>query len=84
MDGTDQVTEGTWLTSGGEPITFFNWRLDPCCQPSNGGGVLAPEHYLHYRPGWGGVWNDHSAAHTDHVMCAKTLTGKTFIGWPGK
>ena len=80
MDGTDQSVEGTWVTSAGDPITFFNWRLDNG-QPDNAG---SGEHYLHYRPGWGGVWNDHSATYQDHVMCAKTLTGKTFISWPGK
>ena len=77
MDGTDQSVEGTWVTSAGDPITFFNWRLDNG-QPDNAGGG---EHYLHYRPGWGGVWNDHAGTYQDHVVCAKTIIGKTLIGW---
>ena len=69
LDGTDETEEGIWLDSYGNNITYFNWRSD---QPDNNGGN---EHYLHYRPGWGGLWNDHVATHTDHVLCQKPPLG---------
>ena len=64
MDGTDQSAEGTWVTSAGDPLTFFNWDHG---QPDNTG---SGEHYVHYwrRNGW----NDADAALRDHVLCAKT------------
>ena len=65
LDGTDEAEEGVWLDSAGNNITFFNWRGD---QPDNNNGI---EHYIHYRPGWGGVWNDHHGTHTDYVLCQK-------------
>ena len=70
LDGTDEAEEGVWVDSNGDDITFFNWRAD---QPDNNNGN---EHYLHYRPGWGGVWNDHLATHNDHVVCQKPSFGK--------
>ena len=70
LDGTDEVEEGVWLDSAGNNITFFNWRGD---QPDNNNGL---EHYIHYRPGWGGVWNDHHGTHTDYVLCQKLSYGE--------
>ena len=70
LDGTDEADEGIWLDSAGNNITFFNWRVD---QPDNNDGL---DHYIHYRPGWGGVWNDHHGTHTDYVLCQKSSYGK--------
>ena len=72
LDGTDQVTEGIWLDSAGNKITFFNWRGD---QPDNNSGK---EHFIHYRGGWGGLWNDHLASHNDHVVCQKPSFGESY------
>ena len=65
LDGTDEAEEGVWLDSAGNNITFFNWRSD---QPDNNNGR---EHYIMYRPGWDGLWNDHTGTHTDAVVCQK-------------
>ena len=73
LDGTDQVTEGIWLDSAGNKITFFNWRGD---QPDNNSGK---EHFIHYRGGWGGLWNDHLASHNDHVVCQKPSFGESYF-----
>ena len=70
LDGTDEAEEGVWLDSAGNNITFFNWRGD---QPDNNNGI---EHYIHYRPGWGGFWNDHNEENVDHIVCQKEPTGK--------
>ena len=70
LDGTDEAEEGIWVDSAGNNITFFNWRED---QPDNNGGR---EHYIHYRPGWGGLWNDHHGENTDYILCQKQPTGK--------
>ena len=71
LDGTDQETEGIWLDSTGNNITYFNWRSD---QPDNNNGN---EHFLHYRPGWGGKWNDHLASHKEHIVCQKPSFGES-------
>ena len=72
LDGTDEANEGNWVDSYGNNITYFNWRSD---QPDNNGGN---EHFLHYRSGWNGMWNDHLATHIDHVLCQKPSFGKYF------
>ena len=70
LDGTDEDQEGIWHDSAGNNITFFNWRVD---QPDNNKGL---EHYIHYRPGWGGFWNDHHGENVEHIVCQKEPTGK--------
>ena len=70
LDGTDEDTEGIWLDSAGNNITFFNWRGD---QPDNNHGQ---EHFLHYRPGWGGKWNDHWGTNVEHIVCQKDPIGE--------
>ena len=69
LDGTDEDQEGDWVDGAGNNITFFNWRGD---QPDNKDGR---EHYLHYRPGWGGLWNDHDGGNVEHIVCQKEPTG---------
>ena len=73
LDGTDQANEGDWRDSSNNKITFFNWRSD---QPDNNGGN---EHYLHYRPGWGGLWNDHHGTYTNAFLCSKESIGKSIL-----
>ena len=73
IDGTDQATEGDWRDSNNNELTFFNWRSD---QPDNNGGN---EHYIHYRPGWGGKWNDHHGTYTNPFVCAKELIGEFIL-----
>ena len=65
LDGTDEDEEGIWVDSYGNNITYFNWRSD---QPDNNNGN---EHYLHYRPGWGGKWNDHLGTKVEHIVCQR-------------
>ena len=74
LDGTDETEEGIWLDSAGNDITFFNWRAE---QPDNYNGN---EHFLMYRSGWGGTWNDHTGTHTDAVVCQKPaeIFGKSY------
>ena len=73
LDGTDEAEEGIWVDGAGNNITFFNWRGD---QPDNKDDR---EHYLHYRPGWGGLWNDHDGGNVDHIVCQKEPTGETLF-----
>ena len=73
LDGTDEAEEGIWVDGAGNNITFFNWRGD---QPDN---KDEREHYLHYRPGWGGLWNDHDGGNVDHIVCQKEPTGETLF-----
>lgn len=58
---TDEVQEGVWRWSSGEPVTFAAWRVG---EPNNLWVDGRPEHYVHmwrgssaptYLPG---VWND--------------------------
>ena len=65
LDGTDEAEEGIWLDSSGNEITYFNWRSD---QPDNNN---CHEHFLHYRPGWGGKWNDHLGTKVENIICQK-------------
>ena len=71
LDGTDQVDEGTWLTSVGNRITFFNWKNGIA---DNNNGV---EHYIQYHSKWDGLWNDHHGSHVAPIVCSReTSIGK--------
>ena len=70
LDGEDASSEGTWRTSSGASIGFFNWRSG---QPDNAGGN---ENMLHYHPSWGGYWNDITPTYECDVMCQKPPTRK--------
>ena len=71
LDGTDEEIEGEWVDSAGYNITYFNWYTN---QPDNNKGR---EHYLHYRPGWGGKWNDHVGTNVENIICQKLPIGRS-------
>ena len=73
LDGTDEEIEGEWVDSNGFNITYFNWYTN---QPDNNKGR---EHYLHYRPGWGGKWNDHVGTNVENIICQKLPIGKLHL-----
>lgn len=70
LDGIDTAKEGTWRTSAGDLITYFNWNSG---QPDNAGGN---EHYLHYHGPFGKKWNDITAGYNEHALCQKPPTRK--------
>ena len=63
IDGTDELQEGVWLFSNGQPVKFTNWMPG---EPSN---TDEGEHYasLSRKSGW--LWNDIGAGKRWSFVC---------------
>jgi len=61
LGASDEVQEGTWVWTSGQPFDFSYWNIDEptnCCPPYLcGGTVCTPEHYLTFLEGYP-TWND--------------------------
>ena len=74
LGATDVETEGSWVDSNGDRLTYFNWYTDGSVkEPSNNNG----EHYMLYMPMVNGKWADRNEKAVVDVVCQKPqLTGK--------
>ena len=74
LGATDVETEGSWIDSNGDLLTYFNWDTDGSIKEPNNHNER--EHYMLYMPMKNGKWSDRSRGAVVDVVCQKPqLTG---------
>ena len=75
LGATDVETEGIWVDSNGDSLTYFNWHTDgTIVEPNNQNGI---QHFMLYLPMYNGKWGDRNGKVNVDVVCQKPeLTSK--------